>query len=46
MPQDVLWWVLYQAEGLLLGSQLREKALAEVMKHIHYEVSTLGRPPS
>lgn len=35
--QDVLWWSLYKAEGLLLGSRLREKALAECMKHIHYE---------
>lgn len=36
--QDVLWWTLYQAEPLLLGSRLRKKALAECMKHIHYEV--------
>ena len=36
--QDVLWWTLYQAEGLLKGSRLRKAALAECMKHIHYEV--------
>jgi len=35
--QDVLWWALYKAENLLLGSWLRKTALAEVMKHIHYE---------
>ncbi len=39
--QDVLWWSLYKAEGLLLGSGLRKKALAEVMRHVHYEVSVL-----
>ena len=37
-PQDVLWWTLYQAEGALKGSWLRRKALAECMRHIHYEV--------
>ena len=36
--QDVLWWTLYQAEPLLLGSRLRGAALRECMKHIHYEV--------
>ncbi|PSC70347.1 Cycloartenol synthase isoform B [Micractinium conductrix] len=35
--QDVLWWTLYQAEPLLLGSRLRNRALKECMKHIHYE---------
>ncbi|DBA76502.1 hypothetical protein WJX79_001746 [Trebouxia sp. C0005] len=35
--QDALWWSLYQAEGLLKGSWLRKKALAECMKLIHYE---------
>ncbi|KAL4433229.1 hypothetical protein ABPG77_003277 [Micractinium sp. CCAP 211/92] len=35
--QDVLWWTLYQVEPLLLGSRLRKAALAECMKHIHYE---------
>lgn len=40
--QDVLWWLLYKAEGLLLGSGLRKKALAKVMRHVHYEV----RPPA
>lgn len=30
--QDVLWWTLYQAEGLLDGSWLRKKACAEIMK--------------
>lgn len=28
--QDVLWWVLYKAEALLLGSWLRKAALKEV----------------
>jgi len=37
--QDILWWALYKAEVLLLGSGLRKKALAEVMRHVHYEVS-------
>lgn len=35
--QDVLWWTLTKAERLLLGSGLRRRALAECMKHIHYE---------
>ncbi|PRW45118.1 Cycloartenol synthase isoform A [Chlorella sorokiniana] len=36
--QDVLWWSLYKfGEPLLLGSRLRKRALAECMKHIHYE---------
>jgi cycloartenol synthase len=35
--QDVVWWVLYQAEGLLEGSWLRRKALSTIMEHIHYE---------
>lgn len=33
----MLWWALYQAEGALKGSWLRRKALAECMRHIHYE---------
>ena len=33
----MLWWTLYQAEGVLKGSWLRRKALAECMRHIHYE---------
>ncbi len=37
--QDVLWWALYKAENLLLGSWLRKSALHECMKHIHYEAS-------
>ncbi|GFR46984.1 hypothetical protein Agub_g8636 [Astrephomene gubernaculifera] len=37
LVQDVLWWTLYQAEGVLAGSGLRERALRECMKHIHYE---------
>jgi cycloartenol synthase len=37
--QDVLWWALYKAENLLLGSWLRKSALSECMKHIHYEAS-------
>ena len=35
--QDVLWWVLYKAEALLDKSKVRDLALAEIMKHIHYE---------
>ena len=35
--QDALWWSLYRLEPLLLGSRLRRRALAECMKHIHYE---------
>ena len=35
--QDVVWWVLYKAENVLLGSGLRRAALQEVMKLIHYE---------
>jgi len=38
----VLWWTLYQAEGALKGSWLRRKALAECMRHVHYE----ARPPA
>ena len=41
--QDVLWWSLYKAEGLLLGSRLRKKALQEVMRHVHYEVNMMPR---
>lgn len=43
--QDVLWWALYQAEGLLVGSSLRKRALAHVMEHIHYEVPPPPPPP-
>lgn len=35
--QDALWWTLYQCEGVLKGSSLRKKALAECMQLIHYE---------
>jgi hypothetical protein len=28
--QDVIWWALYKAEAVLLGSWLRKKALEEV----------------
>eukprot|EP00879_Flechtneria_rotunda_P030486 GHRR01033124.1.p1 GENE.GHRR01033124.1~~GHRR01033124.1.p1 ORF type:complete len:108 (+),score=17.20 GHRR01033124.1:245-568(+) len=28
--QDILWWTLYKAEALLLGSSLRKAALNEV----------------
>eukprot|EP00892_Ulva_mutabilis_P003932 jgi/Ulvmu1/1910/UM012_0069.1 len=35
--QDALWWVLYKAENVLLGSALRRAALREVMKLVHYE---------
>ena len=40
--QDVLWWTLYKAEPLLLGSWPRRKALQEAMRHIHYEVDSLA----
>ena len=40
MVQDVLWWCLYKAENLFLGSRLRKAALQEVMRHVHYEVLT------
>ena len=35
--QDAIWWVLYKAENLLLGSALRRAALREVMTLVHYE---------
>ncbi|KAK9866458.1 hypothetical protein WJX84_004983 [Apatococcus fuscideae] len=35
--QNVLWWVMSKAETLLLGSGLRQAALKECMKLIHYE---------
>jgi cycloartenol synthase len=35
--QDVLWWGLYKAEGVLIKSPLRRWACREVMKHVHYE---------
>ena len=34
----MLWWVLYKAENVLMGSSLRKMAMTEIMKHIHYEV--------
>jgi cycloartenol synthase len=41
LVQDVLWWSLYQAEGLLRKGRplwpLRAKALQEVVKHVRYE---------
>ncbi|KAF8057901.1 GgCAS1 [Scenedesmus sp. PABB004] len=37
LVQDVLWWALYKAEAVLLGSRLRRWALKEVMAHVHYE---------
>ena len=40
--QDVLWWVLYKAENVLMGSSLRKKAMTEIMRHIHYEVCLCG----
>ena len=33
-----------QAEGALVGSSLRKKAVAECMKHIHYEASSRAIP--
>ncbi|MEW5319594.1 MAG: hypothetical protein WDW38_010738 [Sanguina aurantia] len=35
--QDWLWWSLYKAENVLRGSWLRDRALKEIMTHIHYE---------
>lgn len=35
--QDLVWWVLYKAERVLLGSALRRAALREVMTLVHYE---------
>ncbi|KAH7624092.1 hypothetical protein Ndes2526B_g01344 [Nannochloris sp. 'desiccata'] len=35
--QDFVWWALSKTERVLLNSKLRTKALAECMKHIHYE---------
>ena len=40
LTQDLLWWALYKAEPLLLGSSLRQKALAKAIEHIHYEVNS------
>ena len=40
LTQDLLWWALYKAEPLLLGSSLRQKALAKAIEYIHYEVSS------
>ena len=37
LVQDLVWWALTKTEKVLLGSRLRRKALAECMKHIHYE---------
>ena len=39
MIQDVLWWGLSRVEPLLHGSWLRKRALKEVMRLVHYEVS-------
>ena len=36
--QNVLWWIMTQAEKVLVGSKLRESALKECMKLIHHEV--------
>ncbi|CAG9466832.1 unnamed protein product [Pedinophyceae sp. YPF-701] len=35
--QDALWWALYKCENVLPGTWLRERAMREVMKHVHYE---------
>lgn len=35
--QDILWWTLSKSERFLVGSRLRNMALKECMKHIHYE---------
>lgn len=37
--QDMIWWALYQAEGVLEGSWLRKKAFEEAMAQMHYEVN-------
>jgi hypothetical protein len=44
--QDVLWWVLYKAEAVLLGSRLRKWSLDEVGAHAHakgYATSLMAR---
>ena len=40
VTQDLLWWALYKAEPLLLGSSLRQKALAKAIEYIHFEVNS------
>lgn len=35
--QDWIWWSLYKAENVLRGSWVRERALKEIMTHVHYE---------
>ena len=37
--QDVLWWGLSRVEPLLHDSWLRKRALKEVMRLVHYEVT-------
>lgn len=39
--QDLIWWTLSRAEPWIQGSRLRKAALAEVMRHVHFEVSML-----
>ena len=42
MLQDVLWWVLYKAEAVLLGSRLRKAALTEVgLRSVEAQVQVL-----
>jgi len=35
--QDVLWWTLATVEPWIQKTQLRKKALVEVMRHVHFE---------
>ncbi len=37
-PQDVLWWTLAKLEPWIQNTRLRKAALAEVMRHVHFEV--------
>lgn len=39
--QDVLWWTLATVEPWIQKTQLRKKALVEVMRHVHFEVTIL-----
>lgn len=40
--QDILWWALYKAEALLLGSRLRKAALTEVGSMCRRRLFVLG----
>lgn len=38
LVQDFLWWTLAKLEPWIQTTRLRSNALAEVMRHIHFEV--------